>query len=326
MKQKRQRAAATLYLIFVLLLPAGCQSAAPSLRDGAPADGDFPKVLAVQSFVADMAQNVAGDRLQVQTLMPLGLDPHTYEPTPQDVARVAEADVLVVNGAGYEEWLNELLANAGGERLVIEASEGLTPRTAHADEEAAHDDEAHTDEEHHHAVDPHFWLDPTLAVHYVENLRDGLSSADPAGAESYAANAAAYIAELNELDGWIQAQIEQIPAERLLLVTNHENLGYYADRYGLQIVGAVIPSISTSASPSAQQLAGLVDLIRSSGAPAIFVEANAAAQLAQQLHDETGVTVVTNLHTESLTPVDGDASTYLDMMRYNTQAIVDALK
>lgn len=313
-------------LIWLALLLAGCQGNAGTAGPGALITGDTPGVLAVESFLADIAQNVAGDRLHVETLMPLGLDPHAYEPAPQDVARVADAGVLIVNGAGFEGWLAELLANAGGERLVIEASKGLTPRTPQAEEEAAHTEEDHADEGHDHEADPHFWLDPTLAVQYVENIRDGLSRADPEGAATYAANAAAYSAELNALDAWIQAQIEQIPAEQRLIVTNHESLGYFADRYGLRIVGAVTPSSSSSASPSAQQLAALADLIRSSGAPAILLETGASTQLAAQLHDETGIAVVTGLYTHSLTPADGDAPTYLAMMRYNTQAIVDALR
>ena len=314
--------------ILLLLVTFALLAACGSRPQQAAAVGEaetssLPKVLAVESFLADIAQNVAGDRLQVATLMPLGLDPHAFEPTPQDVARVGEADVLIVNGAGFEAWLAEVLANAGGERQVIEASAGLTSRDASHD--AGHEDEG-AQVGHEHEGDPHFWLDPTKVVRYVENIRDGLSEADPAGKSVYAANAAAYVAKLEELDGWIRQQIDQIPAERRLLVTNHESLGYYADRYGLRIVGAVVPSVTTGAAPSAQQLAGLVDLIRSSGAPAIFLETGANAQLAQQLHDETGIAVVTDIYTHSITAADGNAPSYLDMMRYNTEMIVAALK
>lgn len=313
-----KRRTAALVCIGLLTLLAACQSPAPA---DAPATDNLPKVLAVESFLADMAQNVAGDRLHVDTLMPLGLDPHAYEPTPQDVTRVADADVLLVNGRGFEGWLDEVLANAGGERLVIEASAGLTPRTPGTEEAAVHAGETGD-----HAVDPHFWLDPTKAVQYVENIRNGLISADPGGQAAYTANAAAYITKLKELDAVIQEQIAQIPEDRRLLVTNHESLGYYADRYGLRIVGAVSPSSSSSASPSAQQLAQLADLIRSSGAPAIFLETGANAQLADQLQAETGITVAPPLYTHSITAAGGAAPTYLDMMRYNTQVIVNALK
>jgi ABC-type Zn uptake system ZnuABC Zn-binding protein ZnuA len=315
-------------------LLTGCQTPAQQAGPavGSPQAAGLPRVLAVESFLADMAQNVAGDRLQVAVLMPLGMDPHAFEPTPQDVARVAESDVLIVNGAGFEEWLDELLANAGGERLMIEASAGLDPSKSATDEthaDGAHADETHPDEthsEHAHVGDPHFWLDPSLAIHYVENIRDGLSQADPQGAEIYAANATAYIAEIEELDSWISAQIEQIPPERRLMVTNHESLGHYAERYGLRIVGAVVPSVTTNASPSAQQLAQLADLIGETGAPAIFLETGANEKLAQQLHEETGIAVVTDLYTHSVTAPDGPAPTYLDMMRYNTERIVAALR
>ena len=217
--------------------------------------------------------------------------------------------------------MTKVLENAGGQRQVIEASSRAgKPDPSHDagrwQARAGHD----------HATDPHFWLDPTKVVRYVENIRDGLSTADPAGKELYAANAAAYIAKLNELDKWIQGEIEQIPPARRLLVTNHESLGYFADRYGLKIVGAVVPSVTTEASPSAQQLAALADQIRSSGAPAVFLETGANAQLAQQLHDETGITIVTDISAESLTAPEGKAPNYLEMMRYNTEQIVAALK
>ena len=163
-------------------------------------------------------------------------------------------------------------------------------------------------------------------VRYVENIRDGLSQADPAGKESYAQNADAYIARLQDLDGWIRQQVAQVPPERRLLVTNHESLGYFADRYGLRIVGTIIPSTSSEASPSAQQLVRLIEVIKSTHAPAVFLETGANPQLARQVSQETGVKVVTDLYTHSITPAGGDAPTYLDMMKYNTLAIVNALK
>lgn len=317
--------------LLALLLLAGCQAAGPSASQPATQASTEPAVLAVESFLADITQQVAGERLTVQTLMPLGLDPHAFEPTPQDVARIADADLLIVNGAGFEEWLQEVLENAGGERRVVEAASGLESRVsaeAHAeeDEAAGHDDaEGHAGEHEHAEGDPHFWLDPANAKTYVANIRDGLAAVDPEGAAVYAANADAYITQLEELDTWIQAQIAQVPPERRLLVTNHESFGYYADRYGLRVVGTVIPSVSTGASPSAQQLAALADEIKATGVPVIFLETGANPQLAQQLAVETGVKVVTDLYSHSLTTADGPAPTYLDLMRYNTDLIVDAL-
>ena len=282
-----------------------------------PAGDQALRVLAVETFLADITQNVAGDRLKVEALMPLGADPHSFEPTPQDVARVAESDVLIVNGAGFEKFLAPLLQNAGGQRLVIEASAGLTPRVPGTGEGASIGDDPEGD--------PHFWLNPINTIHYVEIIRDGLSQADPAGKDIYARNAQAYIAKLNDLDAWIAAQTAQIPEERRLLVTNHESFGYFADRYGFRVIGAIIPSVSTSASPSAKQLAALIDQIKASGAPAIFLETGSNPQLAQQIAGETGVQVVTDLYTHSVSAAEGPAPTYLELMRYNTSQIVEAL-
>ncbi len=268
----------------------------------------LPRLLAVESFLADIAQNIAGDRLMVETLLPLGVDPHAYQPTPRDVAKVADCSVLIVNGAGFETFLEPLLANAGGERLVITASAGLTPRPDPSGE--------------HHEGDPHFWLDPNSVIQYVENIRAGLSQVDPDGASVYAANAAAYIEQLKALDQWITQQVATIQPERRMLVTNHESLGYFADRYGFTVVGAIIPSVSSGASPTAQQMADLIEQIKATGAPALFLETGANPQLAQQVADETGVKVVADLYTHSLSAPDGPAPTYIEMMKYNVSQIV----
>ncbi len=316
-------------LVLFFLLPA-CQPASAPVPDGQPL-----QVLAVESFLTDISQNVAGERITVASLIPLGVDPHAFEPTPREVAQIAQSQVLIVNGAGFEEWLETTLANAGGERMVIEASAGLTPREmeegTHADEPAHEGEEAHEDEhtnedEHGHETDPHFWFDPLLVIKYVENIRDGLVSADPEGKEIYTQNAAAYIAQLNELHTWIEQQVAQVPVERRILVTNHESFGYFADRYGFTVLGAVIPSVSTAAAPSAQQLARLVDDIRAAGAPAIFLETGANPELAAQLARETGTQVVTGLYTHSLSTLGGEAPTYIDLMKFNVNAIVETLK
>jgi ABC-type Zn uptake system ZnuABC Zn-binding protein ZnuA len=278
-----------------------------------------PKVLAVETFLADIAQNVAGDRLKVEALIPIGVDPHSFEPAPADIRRVAESQVLIANGAGFEGFLVKLLQNAGGQRLMIEAADGLVGRTPRPEEHAG-------ETEAEHEIDPHFWLDPLSAIKYVENIRDGLSEVDPAGQEIYARNAEAYIGKLHELDTWIKAQVQDVPEARRLLVTNHESFGYFADRYGFRIVGTVIPSVSTGAAPSAQQLAQLVDHLRTTAAPAIFLETGANPQLANQLSGEVGTNVVTDLYTHSVTASGGNAPNYIEMMRYNVRKIVTALK
>lgn len=301
-----------LLVTLLMALLAGCVPAMTPGRGPAASSGAL-KVLAAETFLADIAQNIAGDRLKVAALIPLGVDPHGFQPAPADVKKVADSQVLIVNGAGFEEFLEELLQNAGGERTLIEAAAGLTMRENPVGE---HDREG----------DPHFWLDPLSVIKYVENIRDGLSQADPAGAKAYAANADDYIAQLDELHAWITTQVQQIPEANRKLVTNHESFGYFADRYGFQGVGTIIPSVSTGASPSAQELAALVKHVKEAGVKAVFLETGSNPQLARQVAQETGIKVVTELFTHSVTDAKGPAPTYLDMMRYDVKAMVEALK
>ena len=305
-------------LILLALFLGACAAPAPQSTQGGL------NVLTSTTFLADIARNVAGDRAAVESLLPVGADPHAYQEAPTDVAKIAESNVLILNGVEYEHFIEPLLENAGGERLIIETTTGLTP---HEMEEHGHEGEEHTegDEHAHEAGDPHMWLDPNLVITYVENIRDGLSEADPEGAETYKANADAYIAQLKDLDKWISEQVDTIPAERRLLVTNHEALGYFAERYGFEVVDTIIPSLSSEASASAQEVAASIDSIKASGAPAIFLGEVENADLANQIASETGVKVVDSLYLETLT--DGaPAATYIDMMKYNVTQIVEALK
>jgi ABC-type Zn uptake system ZnuABC Zn-binding protein ZnuA len=301
------------------LFLTACGSA-PQSSDGAL------RVLASTTFLADMTQNVAGDRIQVASLLPVGVDPHAYQPAPSDVAKIAESNVLILNGIEYERFIESLIENAGGERLVIEATAGLEPHKMEEREGKEQSDEAESGEgSEHKAGDPHMWLDPNLVMTYIENIRDGLIEADPEGAEVYRVNAIAYIDELKALDAWIVEQVNTIPVERRLLVTNHEALGYFAERYGFEIVDTIIASLSSEAGTSAQRLAAVIDEVRGSGAPAIFLGEVENTNLANQIAEETGAKVVDDLYIESLT--DGTpAGTYIDMMKHNVTRIVDALK
>ena len=273
------------------------------------------RVVAVESFLADIAQNVAGKRVRVETLLTLGSDPHTFEPTPQDVKKIADSAVLIVNGAGLEEFLAKLLRNAGSHATIIEASKGLTSRALQVGEPRDADN----------AIDPHFWLDPTRAIKYVENIRDGLTQADPGGAATYQANADAYISKLRALDEKIQQIVSALPSEKRKLVTDHDTLGYYADRYGFEIVGMLTPSFSAADATSARQTVALIDQIRATQVKAIFLEQGANPKLAEQIARDTGVKLVTGLYTHSLSDAQGPAPTYLQMLEYDTRLIVQAL-
>ena len=298
-----------LFIVFVLVSTLLNACAAGS---NAPLQPASLKVLATESFLGDIAQNVAGERVRVDILIPFSVDPHEFEPRPQDIIKITESDVLIVNGLGYEAWLKNTLENITSRQLLVVASNGLTPNP---------------DPSHEHPDgDPHMWMNPLNVVKYVETIRDGLSQADPAGKDIYAGNAEAYIAQLKALDEWVKTELKQFPVERRLLVTNHDALGYFAEAYDFKVVGAVIPGVSDAASPSAQEMAELVETIKSSGAPAIFLDIGENQTLAQQIALETGVKVVSDIYVEGTSAPDGPAPTYIDMIKYDLLQIIAALK
>jgi ABC-type Zn uptake system ZnuABC Zn-binding protein ZnuA len=292
-------------VVFMAILLTACQPTANQTHGRL-------RVLAVESFLADIAQNIAGNRFIVESLIPVNADPHAYQPSPQDAVKITNADVLVINGANLEAFIAPLLKDTSGKQRVISASAGLLPRP---DPTGLHPE-----------GDPHFWLDPNDVVKYVENIRYGFSLADPGGVSIFTENALKYSGELQTMDGWIKSQVQNIPQAQRLLVTNHETFGYFAERYGFTVVGAIVPSITSGASPSAQELAALINQIRSTKAPAIFLESGTNPQLAEQISSETGVKVILNLYTHSLSAPGGPAATYLDMMKYDVGLIVEALK
>jgi len=262
-----------------------------------------PSVVAVNAALADMTRNIAGERVGIEVLIPPVADPHTFQPAPQDVAKIANSQLLIANGAGLEEWLQEMIDNAGGERIVVEAGQDLA-------------------EQGDRPGDPHYWLDPNYAIHYAQQIRDGLIELDPDGEAVYKRNTDEYIDKLEELDVWIRDQAGTISPEQRMLVTNHESFGYFADRYGFTIAGTIVPSVSTGSSPSAQQLVALVEEIKASKIRAIFLEAGSNPVLAEQLSREAGIAVIVDLRTQPLSPQES----YIEMMKYNTRAIVEALR
>lgn len=346
------------------------------------------QVVASFSILADVTRQVAGDVAEVTALMPVSTDPHSFEPTPRDLATLAEADVVLVNGLGFEESLMETIENAGEEVNVVAVSPCVTVLPfglAHEDEahedEHAHDEEAatedtsplaeqcqahdaelvtagvtaephaHAGEDEHHAeeplgvaytltcthseeeaedehahgsCDPHVWTDPVNVMYWTLAIRDTLSALDPANAVTYTANAAAYVQALIALDSEVAALVETISAEQRVLVTNHETIGYFAHRYGFEVVGVVMAGGSSIAEPSAGEMAALIDLIREEGVNAIFAENTINTSMAEQIADEAEAQVYT-LYTDSLSEADGNAPTYVDYLRYNVTTMVEAL-
>lgn len=303
-------AVAALLALCLLLVLSGCGAplADSSSRPGA---GKL-QVVATTTIIGDLVRHVAGDRAEVMVLLPPNADPHAFEPRPGDVAAVNRAQVLFKNGAGLEAFLEPLLRSAGGQSLVVECAQGLKLRIL--------------EEEGQQIADPHLWFDVRNAIHYVERIRDGLIQADPAGRDVYTANADRTIAQLNELDAWIMEQVSQIPPEQRKLVTSHDTLGYFAERYGFEVIGALFPTSGAEAQPSAQEIAGLIQAIKVAGAKAIFTESTVDPKFAEQIARDAGIKVVTKLYTDSLGGPGSGAETYVDMMKYNVRAIVESLK
>jgi zinc/manganese transport system substrate-binding protein len=297
------------------------ESPATTAAVGAP---EQLAVVATTTHIADFARQVGGERVSVESLLPANADAHDFEPTPRDVERVADADLILEHGMGLDAWAADLVRQSGAQAAVRTVTTGVTAREVEDD----HDAEDHQDDSGHGhgAEDPHVWLDVANAKVMVANVRDALVEVDPEGRPTYEANATAYLGQLDELDSWIREQIATIPIEQRKLVTTHDAFGYYVEAYGLEFVGAVIPSLDSQAQPSAQDTARLIDLIRAEQVRAIFVETSLSPALAQQIANETGATVVDNLYGDSLGDEGTGADTYIGMMRANTTAIVEALR
>jgi zinc/manganese transport system substrate-binding protein/manganese/iron transport system substrate-binding protein len=265
------------------------------------------RIVATTTIIGDLTRNIAGDKLEVVTLLRPGVDPHDYEPTPADLQTLSQARIVFANGAGLEPWLIKIAANAGASDKIVEVSAGLTLNRSG------------------NAIDPHLWFDVNNAIHYAEQIRDRLISIDPSNGSVYQTNATNYIAQLSELDAWIITQVNSLSVDQRLLITNHDTFGYFAARYGFKIVGAIFPASGAEATPSAQQIAALVESIKQSHVKAIFTENTLNPELANTIAQETGVQVVTQLYTDSLGPSGSPASTYIDMMRYDVSVIVNSL-
>ena len=232
---------------------------------------------------------------------------------------IAEADLVFMNGAGLDTFLLALVPSGENAPGVIDLSEGLPLLRLVEDDDHAGEDEDHAGE-----VDPHVWMDPENVIEWTNRIAEALSAADPENAAVYQSNAAAYVLELQSLDTWIADEFSKISIEDRLLVTDHDSLGYFAEKYSFTVVGFVVPGFSTLAQPSAQEMAGLIDTIRTAGVPVIFVDPSFNPSLSQAVADDAGVSVV-GIYTGSLSPSDGPAGSYLDLMRFMAEAIRENL-
>lgn len=311
MRQRSGRGVPTLLLALALLV-TGCSGGTATPPEQA-FDGDDGRLrlITTYSIVYDFVRQVAGDRAQVTSLVPIGQDPHTYEPKPGDLQAVAAADAVFYHGLNLELWFDRFIENAGGERPIYIVTEGIEPLAVEGGSYSGF-------------PDPHAWMDPRLVVRYVENIRDALIELDPGGREVYEANAARYVRDLEELDAWIRSQAERLPAERRRLVTTENAFRYFARAYDFEIVGYVY-NLAPEDEPSARHISELIDAIRRAGVPAVFVETTLDSRILERISRETGATVGGAVYVDSLGPEGSEADSYLKMMRTNVTRFVEGL-
>jgi len=280
------------------------------------------RIVCTTTIVGDVVGRVAGGSHELTVLLPVDADPHAFEPTPQDLVAIARADIVFLSGAGLETGLEPFLENTT--TPMIRLSDGLDLlHPEDPDEEEGHHDQEEDD--HHHAgVDPHVWFDPTYVMSWVDRIAETLVDLDPNDEAGLRARAAAYRSELEALDAWIEEETNRLPEERRLLVTDHDVFGYLARRYDFRLVGTVLPGLSSIAEPSAREVAALEEAIVALGVPAVFVGTTVNRTLADRIASDTGTRVIA-LYTGSLSAEDGPAATYLDLLRFDVQTIVDAL-
>ena len=271
------------------------------------------------SVLQDLVEQVGGDQVEAFSIVPVGGSPETFQTSPRDAGRISEARVVFENGLGLDDWVEDLVESAGNEeQRIVELSEGLELLKGEEHEEE-HAGEA--PEEEHAEGNPHLWLDVGNAQRYVERIRDTLVEVDPDGAEEYEANAEEYLAELEELDGYIKEKAEDIPEERRKLVTFHDALPYFAEAYGFELVGVVLEN--PEAEPGSREVAEVVRTIEEEEVPVVFTEPQFNTGLADTIAQEAGVEV-RELYTDTLVE-DEAGSTYDAMMRTNIDRISEAL-
>ncbi|WP_020568732.1 metal ABC transporter solute-binding protein, Zn/Mn family [Neolewinella persica] len=272
-------------------------------------DETLPLVVTSASIFADMTAMIAGGHVRIESVVPIGGDPHIYEPTPADVQLVARANLVLINGLTFEGWMNELIENSGTSAETITITEGIGSIAS---------------EEYANSSDPHAWMTAANGLIYVRNIRDALIELDPFNRKVYEFNAGVYLQQLEDLDAEIFRQIASIPEKDRILITSHDAFRYYGRHYGIQVEAAL--GTSTDAEVQTSDVNRLTNIIRDSGVPAIFVESTINPKLIRQIAIDNNVIIGGYLYADSLGEPDTEAGTYLGMLSSNTNTIVQALK
>ncbi|MFM7503906.1 MAG: metal ABC transporter substrate-binding protein [Candidatus Limnocylindrus sp.] len=315
-----------------LVLVAGCNgsAASPSPSESSEAPADYT-VIATTSVFADLAQLALGDNVTIETIIPAGVDVHTFEPSPADAQKLAGADLIVMNGLGLDEWALSLLEAAGkSEEDVLELAEGIDESNAwvylegeeHHDEEGEEHSEEEGDEHAHGGIDPHIWLDPKGAAIYVERIAARVAAELPERAAEIESARDAGLADIAALDEELRVGFAAIDASVRKIVTFHDAFGYFARAYEIEIVGVAVEAPGQE--PSAKEIAALIDAIKAAGVTSVFSEAQFPSKVLDQVAAETGATVLANLYSDALG--DAPANSYLGAMRANASAILASFK
>jgi zinc/manganese transport system substrate-binding protein len=263
-------------------------------------------VVASFSILGDIVKNVGGDRVEVSALVGINGNAHVFEPTPADAQKVAAANVVVVNGLGFEGWLDRLVAASGTKARVVVASTGVVPRSSGNGR-----------------IDPHAWQSVANVMTYVANIRDGLVAADPANKAAYETDAAAYLVKLDALNRDVKDAVAKIPPDRRSVITSHRAFGYFEDAYGMKFDAPV--GISDDSEPSAKDVAAIIEQIHTHHAAGMFLENVTDPALLKRISDETGVAIGGILYSDALTEPSGPAPTYIDLMRHNVETLAATL-
>jgi zinc/manganese transport system substrate-binding protein len=287
--------------------PAVIAAALALLLTACPASAQ-EKLNAVASFsiLGDLVKNVGGDRLAVETLVGPNGNAHTYSPSPADARKVAAANIVFVNGLGFEGWLERLIKASGAKAPIVVATNGIRPRERVADHG-------------HGGIDPHAWQSVANVKVYVANIRDALVAADPAARAAYETNAASYLTKLDALERDVKEVIARIPADRRRVITSHNAFGYFEDAYGIHF--SAPQGVSTDAEASANDVAAIITQVKQQKAAGVFLENVTDPRLVRQIASETGTKVGGTLYSDALTEANGDAASYIALIRYNIKQL-----
>lgn len=299
-----RRIALPTVLLSAAALVAGCGSSSSS-----SSNPDAIKVVATTTQLGDVVRQIGGNAVDVHQILRPNTDPHDYEPRPRDIQETADAKVVVTSGDGLDHWMSEVVDNAGGDPTVLDASDGQPVSRPGEDGEGS--------------VDPHWWHDPRNVEHAIGAIRDALVKADPDQRVAIERGAAAYLTKVKAMDAKVAECFASVPEGQRKLVTDHDAFGYFAQRYGLDVVGAVIPSQTTQAQPSAGDLAKLVATIKREDVKAIFPESSINSKLAKAIARQTGATADHELYGDTLGPAGSPGATYLGMEVANANAMVE---